>query len=100
MLGQACVIILGFADNIMIGWYGVNELASASFVNGIMNLFIFTELGFCNGMTPVIGAGFGRKDRRPFLLFAGGAGSDLPAGGRQSSGQRDGGYGGFTGFPG
>ncbi len=62
MLGQACVIILGFADNIMIGWYGVNELASASFVNGIMNLFIFTELGFCNGMTPVIGAGFGRKD--------------------------------------
>lgn len=62
MLGQACIIILGFADNIMIGWYGVNELAAASFVNGIMNLFIFTELGFACGMTPVVGAKFGRGD--------------------------------------
>ena len=42
MLGQACVIILSFADNIMIGWYGVDDLAASSFVNGIINLFIFT----------------------------------------------------------
>lgn len=62
MLGQACVVILAFADNIMIGWYGVNDLAAASFVNGIINLFIFTELGFANGMTPVIGSRFGTKD--------------------------------------
>ena len=56
MLGQACVIILAFADNIMIGWHSVNELAASSFVNNIMNLFIMTELGFATGMTPVIGA--------------------------------------------
>ena len=56
MLGQACVIILAFADNIMIGWHSVNELAAASFVNNIMNLFIMTELGFATGMTPVIGS--------------------------------------------
>lgn len=56
MLGQACVIILAFADNIMIGWHSVNELAAAAFVNNIMNLFIMTELGFVTGMTPVIGA--------------------------------------------
>lgn len=56
MLGQACVIILAFADNIMIGWHSVNELAAAAFVNNIMNLFIMTELGFATGMTPVIGA--------------------------------------------
>lgn len=62
MLGQACIIILAFADNIMIGWYGVNELAAASFVNGIMNLFIMTELGFTCGMTPIIGAKFGIGD--------------------------------------
>ena len=36
MLGQACVIILSFADNIMIGWYGVDDLAASSFVNGII----------------------------------------------------------------
>lgn len=62
MLGQACVVILAFADNIMIGWYGVNDLAAASFVNGLMNLFIFTELGFANGMTPLIGSFFGTGD--------------------------------------
>lgn len=62
MLGQACVVILSFADNIMIGWYGVRELAASSFVNGIINLFIFTEMGFANGMTPVIGSQFGIKD--------------------------------------
>ena len=56
MLGQACVIILAFADNIMIGWHSVEELAASSFVNNVMNLFILTELGFATGMTPVIGA--------------------------------------------
>ena len=56
MLGQACVIILAFADNIMIGWHSVNELAAASFVNNIVNLFIMTEMGFAGGMMPVIGA--------------------------------------------
>lgn len=60
MLGQACIIILAFADNIMIGWYGVHELAAASFVNGIINVFIFTELAFACGMTPVIGENFGQ----------------------------------------
>ena len=29
MLGQACVIILAFADNIMIGWHSVDELAAS-----------------------------------------------------------------------
>lgn len=56
MLGQACVIILTFADNIMIGWHSVDELAASSFVNNVMNLFILTELGFATGMTPMIGA--------------------------------------------
>ena len=56
MLGQACVIILAFADNIMIGCHSVDELAASSFVNNVMNLFILTELGFAAGMTPMIGA--------------------------------------------
>ena len=56
MLGQACVIILAFADNIMIGRHSVDELAASSFVNNVMNLFILTELGFAAGMTPMIGA--------------------------------------------
>ena len=62
MLGQACVILLAFADNIMIGWYGVDSLAASSFVNNMMNLFILIELGFASGMTPLVGAHFGRGD--------------------------------------
>lgn len=64
MLGQACVIILAFADNIMIGWHSVTELAASSFVNNVMNFFILTELGFASGMTPVIGAYHGTGNIR------------------------------------
>lgn len=62
MLGQTCVIILAFADNIMIGWHSVDELAASSFVNNILNLLIMTELGFAAGMTPIIGSHNGRGD--------------------------------------
>lgn len=62
MLGQACVIILAFADNLMIGWHSVDELAAASFVNNVLNLFILMELGFATGLTPVIGACHGTGD--------------------------------------
>ena len=64
MLGQACVIILAFADNIMIGWHSVEELAASSFVNNVLNLFILTELGFASGLTPVIGAFHGTGNLR------------------------------------
>lgn len=62
MLGQACVIILAFADNIMIGWHSVDELAASAFVNNILNLFIMTELGFAAGLTPIIGSYNGKGD--------------------------------------
>ena len=62
MLGQACIIIMAFADNIMIGWHSVPELAASGFVNNMMNLFILIELGFAMGMTPVIGARHGVGD--------------------------------------
>ena len=52
MLGQACVVILSFADNIMIGWYGVNDLAASSFVNGLINLFIITDYDGIDPETP------------------------------------------------
>ena len=62
MLGQACVIIVAFADNIMIGWHNVDELAAASFVNNVLNLIILMGLGFSTGLTPMIGAFNGVND--------------------------------------
>ena len=38
MLGQLGIIIVGFADNIMVGHHSTQELAAASFVNNFFKL--------------------------------------------------------------
>mgnify|MGYP003216301595 CR=1 FL=1 len=38
VIGQIGVIILGFADTLMIGHHSTNELAAASFVNNMFTL--------------------------------------------------------------
>lgn len=55
MLGQAGIIIVGFADNIMVGHHSAPELAAASFVNNFFNLAFIFGMGFSYGLTPVIG---------------------------------------------
>ena len=40
VIGQIGVIILGFADTLMIGHHSTTELAAASFVNNMFNLAI------------------------------------------------------------
>ena len=54
---------MGFADNIMVGHYSTDALASASFVNNFFNVTIFACVGFTYGLTPLIGALFTRNDR-------------------------------------
>ncbi len=63
VLGQLGIIILGFADNIMVGRYGTEELAAASFVNAVFNIPIFFGLGFSYGLTPLVGEAYGRGDK-------------------------------------
>lgn len=55
MLGQLGIIIVGFADNIMVGHHSSIELAAASFVNNFFNLAFIFGLGFSYGLTPIIG---------------------------------------------
>ena len=55
MLGQLGIIIVGFADNIMVGHHSAIELAAASFVNNFFNLVLLFGLGFSYGLTPIIG---------------------------------------------
>jgi len=59
LIGQLGTIVVGFADTAMVGHHSTAELASASFVNNIFNVAIFTLLGFSYGLTPIIGALFG-----------------------------------------
>lgn len=62
MIGQLGMIILGFADTMMVGHHSTTELGAASFVNNIMNLVIITATGFSYGLTPIVGNLFGRGE--------------------------------------
>lgn len=61
MIGQLGMIILSFADTMMVGHHSTSELGAASFVNNIMNLVIITGTGFSYGLTPIVSGLFGRK---------------------------------------
>ncbi len=61
LVGQLGMIVVGFADNIMVGHYSTPALASASFVNNLFNVVIFCCVGFTYGLTPIVGALFARK---------------------------------------
>lgn len=61
LIGQLGMIVVGFADNIMVGHYSTNALASASFVNNLFNVAIFCCIGFTYGLTPIVGSLFTQK---------------------------------------
>ncbi len=62
MLSQLGVIAVSFADTAMVGAYGVDQLAAAAFVNSIFMVPIVMLIGFASGITPLVGALFGKGD--------------------------------------
>ena len=60
ILGQLGIITVNFADNIMVGKYHTDALASASFVNNIFSVFFVLGMGFTYGLTPLISSSFAR----------------------------------------
>lgn len=60
VIGQLGMIVIGFADTLMIGHHSTLELAAASFVNSMVNLAIIFSTGFAYGLTPVVGSLFGQ----------------------------------------
>ena len=60
VIGQLGIIVLGFADTLMIGHHGTEELGAASFVNNVFNLAIIFSTGFSYGLTPIVGGLYGR----------------------------------------
>lgn len=62
MLGQLGIIIVGFADNMMVGHHSTQELAAASFVNNFFTLAFIFGMGFSYGLTPIIGSLFAGND--------------------------------------
>ena len=62
MIGQLGIIVLSFADTMMVGRCGTAELAAASFVNNMFNLVIVFSTGFSYGLTPLVGNHYGRGE--------------------------------------
>lgn len=64
VVGQAGIIVVAFADSIMVGRYSTDALSAASFVNSIFNLAAMTSMGFAYGITPLVGALFGQDNHQ------------------------------------
>ena len=60
VIGQLGMIVLSFADTLMIGHHSTEGLAGASFVNNMFNLAIIFATGFSYGLTPIVGSLFGQ----------------------------------------
>lgn len=61
ILGQIGLILVSLADNIMVGKYHTDALASASFVNNIFSVFFVLGLGFSYGLTPLVSQAHARQ---------------------------------------
>ena len=61
VIGQMGVIVLGFADTLMVGHHSTAELAAASFTNTLFTLCIIFSTGFSYGLTPVVGEFYGNR---------------------------------------
>ena len=64
LVTQLGVIIVSFADTMMVGAYGVDELAAAAFVNSLFIIPVVMQMGFAQGLTPIAGALFGKGENR------------------------------------
>lgn len=64
LVTQLGAILVGFADTIMIGNYGTNEYAAAAYVNNLFMVPVVMQIGFAGGITPLVGALYGRGENR------------------------------------
>lgn len=64
LVTQLGIIVVSFADTMMVGSYGTPELAAAAFVNSLFLIPIVMQIGFAQGLTPLVGALFSRGESR------------------------------------
>ncbi|MDE6079000.1 MAG: MATE family efflux transporter [Duncaniella sp.] len=56
------IVMVAFADTLMVGRYGTRELGAAAFVNSIFILATVMLVGLAGGITPLVGRLYGRRD--------------------------------------
>ena len=62
MITQLGIIVVSFADTMMVARCGTAELAASAFVNSIFMVAIVMQFGFAAGLTPLVGSLFSRGD--------------------------------------
>lgn len=62
LLTQLGVIVMSFTDTMMVGAYGVEQLAASAFVNNVFLIPLVMLSGLAAGITPLVGALFTRRD--------------------------------------
>lgn len=62
LLTQLGVIVMGFADTMMVGAYGTDQLAASAFVNSVFLIPMVMLSGLAAGITPLVGALFTQKN--------------------------------------
>ncbi|MBP3298077.1 MAG: MATE family efflux transporter [Muribaculaceae bacterium] len=60
LVTQIGAILVSMVDTMMVGDYGTPELAAAAFVNNLFMVPIVMQMGFAGGLTPLVGALYGR----------------------------------------
>ena len=63
LVTQVGIIVVSFADTMMVGAYGLDELAAAAFVNSFFMVAVVMQIGFAGGITPLIGALYSKGKR-------------------------------------
>lgn len=64
LVTQVGIIVVSFADTMMVGAYGVDELAAAAFVNSLFIIPTVMQIGFAQGLTPLVGTLFGKGEKK------------------------------------
>lgn len=70
LLTQLGVIVMSFTDTMMVGAYGVEELAAAAFINSVFLIPLVMLSGLAAGITPLVGALFSRQKHAETGLIA------------------------------
>ena len=61
LLTQVGVVVVSFADTMMVGGYSTEALAAAAFVNNFFMVPMVMLMGFAAGLTPIIGSLYSRR---------------------------------------
>ncbi|MDE5790761.1 MAG: MATE family efflux transporter [Muribaculaceae bacterium] len=64
LVTQLGIIVVNFADTMMVGRYGTDQLAASAFVNSLFVVLTVMQIGFASGLTPLVGALFGSGKRK------------------------------------